>query len=158
MTDHRGGHRTPSKPAPVSGPGRLSKRTDGGPTQKVRDLTGGQYGEGSQFKQLEQSAPMAAGDVPPPSGQPAPAAGPPVDVTPFHAPTQNPQEPVTAGNPMGAGVGPAAMGLQDPRMQDDQADARRLLPYLPALEFMANQAGASNAMRSMVRQVKALNA
>lgn len=124
----------------------------------MRDLTGGAYGEGQQFRQLQQSAPMAAGDAPSPSGPPAPAGAPPVDVTPFHAPTQNPDEPVTAGSAMGAGVGPAALGLQDPAMQDDQADARRMLPYLPALEFMANQPGSSNAMRAMVRQIKTLNA
>ena len=36
MPEH-GGKRTPGNPAPVSGPGQLSQRTDGGP-QQVLDL------------------------------------------------------------------------------------------------------------------------
>lgn len=31
MTEGRGGYRRPTNPAPVSGPGELSQRTDGGP-------------------------------------------------------------------------------------------------------------------------------
>lgn len=31
MTDGRGGYRRPTNPAPASGPGALSQRTDGGP-------------------------------------------------------------------------------------------------------------------------------
>lgn len=139
----------------MSGPGRLSKRTDGGPTQKVRDLTGGKYGEGAQFRGLESSAAMAGRESSPQS----PSAGPPqqpVDVVPFGAPSQNPDEPVTAGSPMGAGVGPAAMGLQDPQQQMDTQDAQRLVSYLPALEHMANLPGASQAVRAYVRYIRAL--
>lgn len=163
MTDQRGGYRKPEKPAPVSGPGRLSKRTDGGPAQKVRPMTGGAYGEGKAMEQLQAAAPMAANDVPQqqqPSGPPPPGGGAPripVDVTPFNAPTQNPDEPITAGSPMGAGIGPEALGLQDPMAQADKQDAQRLLQYLPALEFIANRPGSSNAMRAYVRQIKAMN-
>ena len=38
MPEH-GGKRTPGNPAPVSGPGQLSQRTDGGP-QRLRDPLG----------------------------------------------------------------------------------------------------------------------
>lgn len=160
MTDNRGGYRKPRKPAPVSGPGRLSKRTDGGPAQKVRPVTGGAYGENKSLNDLQAAAPMAAGDVPSPPSAGASPAPPrePVNVIPFNAPTQNPDEPVTAGNPMGPGVGPEAMGLQDPRTVADRQDAQRLLEYLPTLEFIANLPGSSNAMRAYVRQIKAMNA
>ena len=58
-----GGYRQPSSPAPVSGPGALSKRTDGpqgGGSQPVRVPTGGTYGQGQQLQQLQQGAPLAA--------------------------------------------------------------------------------------------------
>lgn len=50
----RGGYQRPSNPAPVSGPGAMSKRTDGGPVQKLRDLPDAQYGEAATFRDLQQ--------------------------------------------------------------------------------------------------------
>ena len=35
MANGRGGYRQPSNPAPVSGPGALSKRTDGGAVEGI---------------------------------------------------------------------------------------------------------------------------
>ena len=40
----RGGYRAPSNPAPVSGPGALSQRTDGGATQPATYISGLPYG------------------------------------------------------------------------------------------------------------------
>lgn len=143
-----GGYRQPSSPAPVSGPGALSKRTDGGPGQPVRAPSGGAYGERQELEQLQQSAPLAetpGGDV----GAPMP-----VDLTEgvigFDAPSQMPDEPVTAGASMGAGPGLEALGL--PNQPDE--DMKRLVMYLPVLEHMANQPGASKAARNLVRQIK----
>lgn len=147
-----GGYRQPSSPAPVSGPGALSKRTDGpaGGGQPVRTPSGGAYGERKELDQLQQSAPLAAspgGDV----GAPAP-----VDLTEgligFDAPSQMPEEPVTAGAAMGAGAGLEALGLPNQPMDD----VKRLIPYLPVLEHMANQPGASKAARNLVRQLKGM--
>ena len=158
MPDKRGGYRKPEKPAPVSGPGKLSKRTDGGPTQKIRELPGGKYGEGAEFRGLQQSAAMAGRETPGAPTPEAPAGPPPqpVETIPFGAPSQKPDEPVTAGSEMGPGVGPAALGLRDPQMQIDQEDAQRLLSYLPVFEYLATLPGSSQAMRSYVRQIKAL--
>lgn len=47
-----GGPRRPTNPAPVSGPGAMSKRTDGGPAQKLRDLPDAQYGEAATYRDL----------------------------------------------------------------------------------------------------------
>jgi hypothetical protein len=52
---------------------------------------------------------------------------------------------------MGAGRGEEALGLVDQR----ETDLQSLAVYLPVLEFMANQPGASWAMRNTVRKVKA---
>ena len=148
-----GGYRQPGSPAPVSGPGALSKRTDGpkgGGSQPVRVASGGKYGERQELEQLQQAAPVSAspgGDVGMPQG---------VDVTQgligLGAPSQMPDEPVTAGAAMGAGAGPEALGLPN---QPDQ-DMRRLVTYLPVLEHMANQVGASKAARNLVRQLKGM--
>lgn len=144
-----GGYRQPSSPAPVSGPGALSKRTDGGPGQPVRAPSGGAYGERQNLEQLQQAAPLAetpGGGVAPPMEDVT------ADLVGFGAPTQMPDEPVTAGAAMGAGPGLEALGL--PNQPDE--DMRNLIKYLPVWEHMANQPGASKATRNLVRQLKGM--
>lgn len=151
MADGRGGQRTPSSPAPVSGPGALSKRTDGGPGQPVRVPTGGAYGDATQLAQLQQAAPLAQQ---PGGDQAAPGllAGLTLPTGPaFGAPSQQPDVPVTAGAAAGAGPGLEALGL--PVQQD--ADMKMLQRYLPVLEHLADQPGAPAAARNYVRAVKA---
>lgn len=93
----RGGYQRPTSPAPVSGPGALSERTDGGAAQPIRELpaeaTGG-YGTRQEFTDQQAAAPIpqvdggaAPGPAVMPSGVPAGAFGP----------TENPGQPLTAG-------------------------------------------------------------
>ena len=86
--------RTNTKPMPVSGPGRLSQRTDMIPT-------GGAYGERKETQEL-----LAAGN----RATPQPSRVSP-KITGLFEPTELPNEPVTAGNPMGAGPGPEMLSL-----------------------------------------------
>jgi len=87
--------RTNSQPKPVSGPGALSQRTD-----MMTNSDPNVYGDRKATEELMAGAPMAKQQqVSKPS------------VTDLFAPTQRPNEPVTAGNPMGAGVGPEALNL-----------------------------------------------
>jgi len=95
----QGGYRKPSNPAPISGPGALSQRTDGGPTQPARYMSGLPYGEGQQNYDNQVAAPMA--------GNPVPQMEMP---TPLTAPTARPNEPITAGVNIGDGPGSEAMG------------------------------------------------
>lgn len=81
---------------PVSGPGAYSKRTD---RQPVRNPGGLPYGQNQALQQMQEAAPMAQSNTLPP-------------VTPIHAPTQNPGEPVTAGVNAGPGPGPEALTAQ----------------------------------------------
>lgn len=144
----RGGYRQPANPAPVSGPGALSKRTDGGPSQPIRTPSGGAYGERKELDQLQQAAPLSAspgGDV----GAPE-VVDPTAGLVGFGEPTQMPDEPVTAGAEVGAGPGLEALGL--PSQPDE--DMKRLVAYLPVLEHMASQPGASKAARNLVREIK----
>lgn len=153
MAQH-GGPRTPSKPAPVSGPGALSKRTDGGP-QPMRDLPDAGYGEQAQFREAQGGAPMAGG---PPSASPPQGEGgsPPVEVTPFGAPSARPDEPVTHGADSGPGPGLDSLGLQDPNEQLTKEDMAQLEAYLPYLEWMASLPNAAPGTRSYVRRIKGM--
>ena len=58
-----GGYKQPSNPAPVSGPGALSARTDGGATegltQPAQAYTGGAYGDNKSTMTQQTSAPLA---------------------------------------------------------------------------------------------------
>jgi hypothetical protein len=129
----------------VSGPGRLSKRTD---RQPVRQLTDAAYGEQASFRQAQQGAPMVN------TANPAtamPAAAPGAGVVPLDAPTERPGEPVTAGAPVGAGPGPEVLGLPNPR-----SEAQELVKYLPMLERRANSPESSQTLRNIVQYLKGL--
>lgn len=139
-----GGYRAPSKPAPVSGPGRMSRRTDGQPVASLPDAA---YGEQQTFKAAQQGAPMAEAQ-----GMGGPMVSP-LDmsrVVPFDAPTQFPGEPITSGADAGAGPGSTVLGLNRP----DPA-SQALKAALPALTVAANQPFASVEFRQMVRRLRA---
>ena len=109
MAGEWGGKRTPSNPAPVSGPGQLSQRTDGGPQQVQADMSGMPYGENAEFNTMQSMAPMSASPSarsPRASARQAKSMGGGMSATPLFAPTQRPDEPVTAGAPFGPGDGP----------------------------------------------------
>lgn len=142
----RGGYQKPGKPAPVSGPGRKSQRTDGGPGQKMRELPDAQYGEAQTFRDLQRQAPLAQAG-PAGGGAPVPAGAPVPSPIPFDAPTQNPGEPVTAGNPMGPGPGPAGGG-------PPKDDLSRFKPLIPILQIQANKPGASQELRTFLQYLK----
>jgi hypothetical protein len=96
----RGGYRRPNNPAPVSGPGALSQRTDGGATegftQGQATYTGLPYGQNKEINQQQSQAPMAAAAMPP--------------ILSLNEPSMRPDEPMTSGLNMGAGPGREAMG------------------------------------------------
>jgi hypothetical protein len=101
-----GGYRNPANPAPVSGPGAMSRRTDGGPTERqpIRVASGGAYGARQALETQQQAAPLP-NTMPTPAG---PGRGPglaPVGPSVF-GPTARPNEPVTAG----LRSGPAILG------------------------------------------------
>lgn len=154
----RGGYQRPRNPAPVSGPGRLSRRTDSGPQAKRR-LPDAAYGEQAEFQSVQGGAPMAGTGPTLDGPQPSPQGGPggsPVELIPMGAPTQNPDMPVTAGADVGEGPGLASMGLIPREQQITQQDLARLQAYLPFFEWIANLPGASEGARDYVRQLKAL--
>jgi hypothetical protein len=149
MAEGRGGYRQPSNPAPVSGPGALSQRTDG---QGARYMAGGEYGEGQEMMDLQTSAPMSSA----PAG-PRPRSGRQVvqeqmaRPTPLFAPTERPEEPITAGAPFGPGPGADALGL-GPARQQPPAVAK----YLPYLEQATRWPDTPDTFKAFVRYLQGM--
>lgn len=126
----------------VPGPGAFSERTDTG-GQPIRSLVDPGYGEQTEFRDQQKAAPLASADNMPqgpyPSdvqrmaerGVPSPEAGP--SSVPEQLPSLldpgDPDIPITAGAPMGAGPNtltgrpaPEAYRLSDQLMQYAPAD------------------------------------
>jgi len=73
--------------------------------------------------------------------------------TPLHAPSERPDEPVTAGAAMGDGPGQDALNLP----QDGaKAEAKRLAPLLPAMIVAADSQYATPEFRRYVRTLISL--
>lgn len=147
-TSNRGGYQAPAKPAPASGPGALSRRTDG---QPMRQLPNAEYGEQKNYQAMQRAAPAAE------SGLDVTAANAPspVDmsqITPLTADSQFPNEAVTAGAAMGAGPGVDALGLSG-RPSIPANVLASLADMLPTLELMASNPTASPEFRNFVRDV-----
>lgn len=100
----RGGYRAPSNPAPVSGPGALSQRTDGGATQGAKYISGLPYGQGQETYSNQVAAPMAGNTM---QQMEMP--------TELMAPTARPNEPVENGIDIGPGAGSEIMNLPSTR-------------------------------------------
>jgi hypothetical protein len=151
MADGRGGYRRPTQPAAASGPGALSRRTDG--RQPVQDMPNAKYGENAAYREAQMAAPMNGdiGSSAPPGMAPA---GPDLSgLVPMGAPTQRPGEPITAGMPGGAGPGPGTPTYPQPRL--DAETAARLRSYMPVFVMLASQDDADSNTRQFVRQLRA---
>jgi hypothetical protein len=132
----------------VSGPGKFSSRTDLPPSTS--------YGEGVQTAAIAGGAPMAsASDVRGATNTELRAAGrqgqsamgmQQTPLTPLFAPSQRPDEPITAGVDMGLGPGSDALMMN----QIDQNDKDIVAKYLPSLTSMAAQQDTPKSFRAFV--------
>lgn len=140
MANGHGGARTPANPAPVSGPGALSARTDspavGGQPQMV--ASGGAYGDRTEMESIQSGAEMAQAP-----GTPRPPG--------ILDPTARPDEPITAGVPVGPGMGPQAAGIKS----DFDITNDKLRPLVHSLEIIANLPQSNPETRAYVRALKA---
>ena len=100
-----GGYKKPNNPAPVSGPGALSKRTDGGPTQAAKYMPGLEQGQGQVNMANQLAAPLAGTES---VSNTMPALPP---LTPLTEKTQRPQEDISLGMPFGNTPGPEILNL-----------------------------------------------
>lgn len=145
----RGGERPTS---PQNNPANVSATGGAGQSgrQGAKYYSGGTYGQGKEMMEQQQGAPIAK--APSPTATATRMRNLP-QVTPLTAPTQLPDEPVTAGIPMGPGAGPEALML--PKNEDTTVDRERLMSYLPALEAAALNPNSSQAFRNYVRVLRA---
>ena len=134
----QGGYRKPGNPAPVSGPGALSRRTDG------RVAEGFAYGMNKQINEQAAAAPLAkAAPMAARSMNVAPQLPP---VTPLTDPTMNPDESVMSGINMGGGPGSEALMLPD--MNDSSAEFNKSISsYYPVLSYIASRPNTSPETR-----------
>jgi hypothetical protein len=103
----------PKKPAAVSGPGAMSRRTDGGPgskTQPVRVPSGGDYGERQAAETQQRSAPLAVAGGTPGGGGGAPISLP--SPNGVFGPTERPNVPLAQGIAPSGQIGEQGMDAQ----------------------------------------------
>jgi hypothetical protein len=109
--------------AGAAGPGKFSKRTD---------LPSQYYGEGVDTAAIKSGANLATtrGVADNVGGRPVGAPAVSAPVTELYAPTQRPDEPITAGIDSGAGPGSSALSMQSPLSQRKMSDIlAQMIPY-----------------------------
>lgn len=111
--------------AGAAGPGKFSVRTDG------MSLPSAGYGEGVETAAIKSGAPLAK--TPDVKGMSQSAMGMAPSqlgpMTPLTAPSQRPNEPITAGISMGAGPGPEALGMGAPVQEKISDVLAQMIPY-----------------------------
>lgn len=127
----------------VSGPGKYAKRVDRMPSSH--------YGDTTETAQIASGAPMArTPDVRPTPQSELAASQPKTPLTPLYAPTQNPEQPVTTGVDMGAGVGSEALAMRKP---DDTNFRAQIQASKPVLRYIADLPNTSPETRAAIRQL-----
>ena len=135
--------------AGAAGPGKFSVRTDG------LSLPSAAYGEGVETAAIKAGAPMAkTPDVRGATNTQVRQAAAGAPVTPLYAPSQRPDEPITAGIAMGEGPGPEALGMMNQRTEDDTQFRAQMQEYLPVLSYISQLPSASPETRKAIRQLR----
>ena len=104
-TGPQGGYRKPKNPAVASGPGALSQRTDGSPSQPATYIAGLPQGQGQATYEQQVSAPMYATPQVEAVGIGA------LDVTPITADTKFPDQNIMTGASFNPGGDSALLNL-----------------------------------------------
>lgn len=140
----------------------IAPRTPGAPAagQGAAAFTGLPYGENERITEAQRAMPAPDVRTAVTPGQAAVEAAKRAPAMPndmLYQPTAWPDEPVTAGVPIGPGPGPEALppNLAPP---PPISDLERMRPYLPTLELMASQPNASPSFRNWVRRLRAAGA
>jgi hypothetical protein len=143
----QGGYRKPGKPAPVSGPGALSRRTDG------RVAEGFAYGMNKQINEQAAGAPMAKAPTFNAGSARMGEERSLTPVTPVTAETMMVEDPITNGAPIGDGAN-SVPNL--PLGPSEDPDINMIRDYYPMLEFWASQPGTSQATKDYVQYLRTI--
>jgi len=136
-----GGYRKPKNPTPISLPGALSSRTDGGPTQAAKYMPGLEQGQGKVNMANQMAAPLAGTESTP---NPMPALPP---LIPLTEKTQRPQEAQSLGMPFGDTPGPEILNLPNP-IQTQYVSAKSVIDEVasavdasPMMKYLSQRTG-----------------
>lgn len=112
------------------------------PRQPVQAIPGQVYGARKAQEDAQRAVPLSRPGSPQPTGQgPAVSPFPVAPPVPLDAPTQNPNEPVTAGSRLGAGPGPEALAFGRPQRLSELLSALGPTGDLADLLVFARQRG-----------------
>ena len=131
-------------PGAVSGPGRGAKRSDLPPKpagQVARKMPNAAYGEQQQFQAEQAGAPMAK------------ASEAMASIIPLSAPTNRPNEPVTAGIDAGPGPGREMLGLKT-QVDTQLQDLSVLAKYMPMFETFADSPESSGTTKAFIKYLR----
>jgi hypothetical protein len=110
--------------AGVSGPGKYAVRTD------KLEMGSTAYGEGVETQAIKSGAPLAkTADVSAARAGDVRAAATQEPVTELFAPSQRPDEPITAGVDMGEGPGANALMMRSQMTEKYSDTLAKMLPY-----------------------------
>ena len=127
----------------ASGPGKYAKRIDRMPANA--------YGEQKQTAEIASGAPLArTPDVRPAPASQVKTAAQSAPITPMFAPTERPEEPVTQGLNVGAGMGSEALTMRQP---DDTNFRANIASYKPVLNYISDLPNTSPETRQAIRQL-----
>jgi hypothetical protein len=132
--------------AGVSGPGKYSVRTD------KLSMGSTSYGEGVQTDAIKSGAPLAST----PNQRPMPAnevraAATQGSVTGLYDPTSRPNEPVTNGVDMGAGLGSDSLMMSKPA--DDSEFRMKIEASKSVLAYIADLPNTSPETRAAIKEL-----
>jgi hypothetical protein len=154
MAENRGGLRptAPQNKFGVSATGGAGSAKG----QPIRYTAGGNYGEGIENLEMQQSAPMSESGVNLPQGR---GGGAPVmptgrPVVPLSAPTQYPEEPITTGINSGPGAGREVLAAPSMLAAQSSDDIAKLQALLPVYKVIAESPNATNATRNFYRWLR----
>lgn len=103
------------------------------------------YGVAKAQQDAQRQVPAAPPTATSPAAPPLPMGPPAGSLGLLDRATERPDEPLTAGAPVGPGPGPEILR---------QGDTAAVGPYLPTLEVMAAQGDSTMAFRAFVRRLR----
>lgn len=129
--------------------GGYSNRTD---KLAVQTPKGQAYGERQASEESQRAVPLPDANA---QFQQTLAAAQAHDFQPvgLGQPSSRPDEPLTAGMPIGAGAGPESANLIYNAPTTDP-DLMTLAGYVPTLELLAMQPGTTEATRNLIRRLR----
>jgi len=127
----------PANISATGGAGQMAKQ----PTRYIPDMKS-LGSTGVETAALQGAAPLSAGPATPSASLP--------DITPITAASTNPDENIMAGNKIGGGPGPEAMGSM-PSGPSQDPDIELVRTYLPVIEWWASQPGSSQGTKDYVK-------